>query len=125
MSGREHMQDKDLGEMQSLLGVPPQELLRSILDEVGVALAVIDNQRRFVFTNQAARDLMGATENLSVAEWRRRNYKIHDSEGTEILEGQSALLRALGGEKVEAHEVRVTRPDGSMKWLNVAASPFS
>jgi PAS domain S-box-containing protein len=111
--------------MASLLGLEPQALLQSVLDDVGVALAIIDNQRRFVFTNQAARDLFGAADNLSVEEWRRRNYKVHDSEGREIPPGQAPIGRALAGEEVEPHEVRVTRPDGTVKWLHVAAHPFS
>jgi two-component system, cell cycle sensor histidine kinase and response regulator CckA len=108
----------------SLLGLQPQTLLQSVLDNVSVALAVIDPERKFVFTNRAAFNMFGAAENLSVAEWRR-HYRVHDSHGREILPGQSPILRAFEGESVEPHEVRVTLPDGHMKWLHVAGHPFS
>jgi PAS domain-containing protein len=66
-----------------LPGAPAPKLFQSVLDNVGVALAVIDRERRFVFTNQAAFDIFGAAENLSLAEWGR-DYKFHDSLGREI-----------------------------------------
>jgi two-component system cell cycle sensor histidine kinase/response regulator CckA len=110
--------------MVPLLGLQPQTLLQSVLDNVGVAIAVIDREGRFVFTNRAALDILGATENLSVAEWRR-DYKFHDSQGREIPVGQAPIMRAFAGEEVEPHEVRVTFPDGRMKWLHVAGHPFS
>src|SRR5262249_29267979 len=110
--------------MPSLLGLQPQTLLQSILDDVGVAIAVVDRERRFVFTNQAAHEMFGATENLSVAEWRR-HYKFHDSQGREIPVGKAPLIRAFEGEEVEPHEIRVTTEDGRFKWLHVAGHPFS
>jgi len=111
--------------MPSVLGLQPPTLLQAALDDVGVALAVIDHQERFVFANQAARNMFGATANLSAVEWRRRDYKLHDSQGREIQAGQGPILRALAGEDVEPHEVRITLPDGSVKWLHVAAHAFS
>jgi PAS domain S-box-containing protein len=110
--------------MTSFLGLQPQSLLQSVLDHVGVALAVIDRERRFVFTNQAAFDMFGAAENLPITEWRR-NYKFHDSQGREIPEGQAPIMRAFAGEEVEPHEVRMTHPDGRFKWLHVAGHSFS
>jgi PAS domain S-box-containing protein len=96
-----------------------------MLDDVGVALAILDTKGRIVFHNRAARNMFGATDNLSEAEWRRRNYKLHDTHGREILAGQGPLLHTLAGEEVRLHEVRVTSPDGRIKWLHVAADPFS
>jgi PAS domain S-box-containing protein len=110
--------------MPSVLGFQPASLLQAVLDDIGVAVAVIDNQHRFVFTNKAAREMFGATENLSVAEWRRA-YKVHDRQGRRILAGRGPVAQALAGVVVQPHEVRVTRPDGSIKWLHVAAHPFS
>jgi len=110
--------------MVSFLGLQPQTLLQSVLDNVGVALAVIDRERKFVFTNRAALDMFGATENLSVAEWYR-NYKFHDSQGRELSPGQSPITRAFSGQGVDPHEVRVTLPDGQVKWFHVGGHPFS
>jgi two-component system, cell cycle sensor histidine kinase and response regulator CckA len=105
-------------------GLQPQTLLQSVLDNVGVALAVIDREHRFVFTNQAALDIFGATENLSLDEWGR-DYKFEDSLGRQIPRSRSPLLRAFCGEQVEPYDVRVTLPDGRIKWLHVAAHSFS
>ncbi len=113
--------------MPSILGLQPQTLLQSVLDNVGVALAVIDSEHKFVFTNQAALKMFGATESLagiSLLEWRR-NYTFHDSQGREIPPGQAPILHALEGEEVKPHEVRVTLPDGRVKWLHAAGVPFS
>jgi len=109
--------------MSSLLGLHPPELLKSVLDNVGVALAVIDKQGRFVYSNQAAFNMFGAIEDLHFAEWRR-DYKIQDSQGREIPIGQAPLLRALAGEEVKPHYVRVTLPDGRVNWLHGAAHRF-
>jgi PAS domain S-box-containing protein len=111
--------------MPSLAERHPQEVLKSVLDNVGVAIAVIDHEHRFVFTNQAARDLFGAIENLSLKDWHLGGYKFEDSQGREIPAGQAPLMRALAGEKVEPHEVRMTLPDGRVKWLHAASHPFS
>jgi signal transduction histidine kinase len=110
--------------MPSFLGLQPQTLLQSVLDNVGVAVAVIDRERKFVFTNRAALDLFGAAENLSVADWRR-HYKFHDIQGREIPAGQAPIVRAFAGEQVEPHDVGMTLPDGRIKWLHVAGLPFS
>jgi PAS domain S-box-containing protein len=110
--------------MASVLGLRPQSLIQAVLDDVGVAIAVVDNKQRFVFTNQAAREMFGAADNLSVAEWRR-HYKMHDRQGRRILAGHSPVAKALAGEEVQPHEVRITRPDGNIKWLHVATHPFS
>lgn len=110
--------------MPSSLALQPQEVFKSVLDNVGVALAVIDHEHRFVYTNQAALDMFGATENLPFAKWRR-DYKIQDSQGREIPAGQAPILRALAGEEVEPHDVRVTLPDGRVKWLHGAGHRFS
>jgi PAS domain S-box-containing protein len=110
--------------LPSSLALQPGAMLKSALDSVGVALAVIDQEGRFVYTNQAAVNMLGVTENLLFAEWRP-NYKIQDIQGREIAVGHAPLLRALAGEEVKPHDVRVTLPDGRVKWLHVAAHRFS
>ena len=110
--------------MPSLLALQPEAMLKTVLDNVGIALAVIDSEHRFVYTNQAALKMFGATENLSLGEWRQ-NYKFQDSQGREIPAEQAPLRRALAGEEVRPQDVRVTLPDGSAKWLHGAAHRFS
>jgi signal transduction histidine kinase len=110
--------------MPSLQTLDLPAVLKSILDNVGIALAIIDSEHRFVYTNQTAFKMFGAKENLSFAEWRP-NYKFQDSQGREVPVGRAPVLRALAGEEVRPHDIRVTLPDGSAKWLHVAAHPFS
>ena len=99
-------------------------VLKSILDNLGIALAVINSEHRFVYTNQAAFKMFGARENLSFAEWRP-NYKFQDSQGREIPEGRAPVIRALAGEEVKPHDIRMTFADGSARWLHAAAHRFS
>src|SRR5215472_88904 len=110
--------------MPTILGFQPPTLLQAVLDAVGVALAVVDKDRRIIFHNQAARNMFGAAENLSAEEWLR-DYKVRDSQGRDIPPGQEPIVRALAGEEVGPHEVRVTLPDGHVKWLHLAAQAFS
>jgi two-component system, cell cycle sensor histidine kinase and response regulator CckA len=113
--------------MPSLLGLQPPTLLQTVLDSVGVALAVIDKEGRFVFTNQAARDMLGQSADpngMSVLEWRR-SCRFHDYQGREIPAEEAPILRALAGEHVEPQYVRITLPDGRRKWLHAASHQFS
>jgi two-component system, cell cycle sensor histidine kinase and response regulator CckA len=113
--------------MPSLLGLQPPTLLQTILDSVGVALAVIDKAGRFVFTNQAARDMLGHSADpngMSVLEWRR-SCRFQDYQGREIPAEEAPILRALSGEYVEPQDVRITLPDGRRKWLHAASHQFS
>src|SRR5260370_14982960 len=113
--------------MPSLLGLQPPALLQTVLDSVGVALAVVDKEGRFVFTNHAALDMLGEHGDLSgvsLLEWRR-SYKFQDSEGRDIPAEEAPILRALRGEQVEPQDVRITFPDGRRKWLHAAGHQFS
>ena len=112
--------------MSSLLTLDPQEVLKSVLDNVGVAVAVIDHQGRIVYTNQAACKMFGAAgaADLPFGEWRR-DYKFQDSQGRDIPTEQAPLARALAGKEVKPHYVRVTLPDGRVRWLHGASHPFT
>src|SRR5262249_3545643 len=102
-------------------------LLQSVLDGVGVALVVIDRERRFVFANQSAHTMLAIPQDmhgLSVADWRR-NYKVQDTQGREIPIEHAPITRALAGEPVEPQDVRLTLPDGRVKWIHAASLPFS
>jgi signal transduction histidine kinase len=113
--------------MPTLLGLQPPTLLQSVLDGVGAALVVIDRERRFVFANQSARTMLGIPQNLnglSLIEWRR-NYKFQDIQGREIPVENAPITRLLAGETVEPQDLRVTLPDGRVKWLHAAGLEFS
>jgi signal transduction histidine kinase len=55
----------------------------------------------------------------------RQNYRVEDSLGHEIPVEESAIMRALKGERVGSQEVRVTLPNGATKWLLSWAYQFS
>jgi two-component system cell cycle sensor histidine kinase/response regulator CckA len=113
--------------MPSLLGLKPETLLQNVLDSVGVALAVIDKDGKFAFTNQATLEMFGQSGDLigvSLAEWRR-NYKFQDRLGRDISPADAPILRALAGEPIQPQYVQITLPDGRSKWLHAAGHEFS
>lgn len=114
--------------MPSVLGLQPPALLQTVLDHVGVGLAVVDKDGRFVFTNRAALDMLGehrdSLNGVSLLEWRR-SYRFQDSEGRDIPAEEGPLLRALAGEPVQPRYIRVTLPDGRRKWFHASGHQFS
>jgi len=105
----------------------PDSFLSAVLDNVGVALVVVDKQGRFVFTNQAALRMLGHAESLdgiSLEDWRR-NYVFRDDQGRPIPMEQAPILRALAGEQIPPQDIDVTLPDGRRKYLHAAGHPFS
>jgi two-component system, cell cycle sensor histidine kinase and response regulator CckA len=113
--------------MPSLLGLQPPALLKTVLDGVGVALAVIDKDGKFAFTNHAAQEMFGDCSDLigvSLTEWRR-DYKFQDSQGRDIPPEEAPILRALAGEPLLPQFVRMIMPDGRSKWLHAAGHQFS
>jgi signal transduction histidine kinase len=113
--------------MLSTPGLHPETFLHAVLDNVGVALLVIDSEGRFVFTNQAALRMFGWAESLdgvSLGEWRR-GYVFRDGRGRPIPAEQAPIMRALAGEEIPPQEMDVTLPDGRRKWLHAAGHHFS
>lgn len=113
--------------MSSPPSLPPDAILHAVLDSVGVGFVVVDTQARFVFTNQAALQILGRTEGLegiSVEQWRR-DYVFRDTQGQPINAEEVPLLHALAGEEEPAQDFDVTLPDGRRKWLHAAGLPFS
>jgi signal transduction histidine kinase len=113
--------------MPTLLGLQPPTLLQSVLDGVGAALVVVDRERKFVFANQSARTMLGIPQNLnglSLIEWRR-DYRFQDFQGREIPIENAPITRLLAGEVVEPQDIRMTLPDGRVKWLHAAGLGFS
>jgi two-component system cell cycle sensor histidine kinase/response regulator CckA len=98
-----------------------------MFESLGAAVAVVDHHGRVVFANQTALDMFGISRKespVSFQDWRR-NYRFEDFLGHEISMEQSAVMRALRGERVESEEVRVKFPEGDVKWLCTSAYPFS
>jgi two-component system, cell cycle sensor histidine kinase and response regulator CckA len=110
-----------------LFGLHPAGLLQTIFENIGAAVAVVDQQGNFVFANQTALDMFDVRRKESLVrfdDWRQ-NYRVEDSLGHEIPVEHSAIMRALKGERVTSQEVRVRFPDGGTKWLLSWAYQFS
>ena len=96
--------------MPSTPGLHPETFLHAVLDNVGVALLVIDSEGRFIFTNEAALQMFGSAGSLNrlSLEEVRRNYVFRDSQRRPIAPEQAPVMRALAGEEVQAQEIEVT-----------------
>lgn len=110
-----------------ILGNQPGELLQTILENVGVAIAVADAEGKLVFANGAALSMFGMNslpQPVHLKDWVR-DYRFQDRHGHDIPVERSAAMRTLAGEKVEPQDICATLPDGKCKWLHTSAHPFS
>jgi signal transduction histidine kinase len=108
----------------------PDVLLDAVLDNVGVALLVVDAQGRFAFTNQTALHMFGwagSVGGASLEELHRDygDYVFRDDQGHPIPVEQAPIIRALAGEEIPPQYLDVTLPDGRRKWLHAAAHHFT
>lgn len=108
----------------------PDVLLDAVLDNVGVALLVIDAQGRFAFTNQTALHMFGwagSVGGASLEELHRvyGDYVFRDDQGHPFPTEQAPIIRALAGEEIPPQYLDVTLPNGRRKWLHAAAHHFS
>jgi len=113
--------------MTSISSLPLETLLPAVLDSVGVAFVVVDAEGKFVFTNQAALQMLGRAESVSGLSLRelRRDYVCRDNQGRPIPQEEAPILQALAGKEVPPQELDVTLPDGQRKWLHAAGHRFS
>ena len=110
-----------------VFGIQPAELLQQIFENIGAAVAVIDTHQRVVFANRTGLKLFGikASDIGRSFQELRQMYRLENSLGQEIGFADSAVIRALNGERVESEELLVYLPNGSTRWINVGAYPFS
>lgn len=111
--------------MATLLSMHPPDLIEAVLDDVGVALAIVDNTGRVVRANRAALRIFGEENvpGIPFAEWRR-SFRFQDSQGRDIPIETCAIVRLLAGQPVEPQDLRVILPDGRRKWLHSAGYQF-
>jgi signal transduction histidine kinase len=112
--------------MPTLLGTQPPGLIEAVLDDVGVALAIVDKTGKVVLANRAAHRIFDDTDIVGAdfAEWRR-SYRFQDSQGRNMPTETCPLTRMLAGEPVEPQDVHVIFPDGRSKWVHSAGHKFS
>jgi two-component system cell cycle sensor histidine kinase/response regulator CckA len=105
----------------------PGTLLLTILDNVGLAVTVVDQQGKVAFANKKALTMWGehsVVPGVSFAEWRS-SYLVQDRQGRDIPNENAPIFRALAGEDVGSQDVRVTLPDGSVRWMHAISERFS
>jgi len=110
-----------------LLGIQPANLLQSVLDNVGIAVAVLDREEMLVFANRTASSMFGRAGDYQPSPFREwcKKYRFEDTHGKEILPSDSAVLRAMASDKLEQQDLCVRLPDGGRRWLRTWAHPFS
>jgi two-component system, cell cycle sensor histidine kinase and response regulator CckA len=113
--------------MPSTSSLPLEKLLPGVLDNVNVALIVVDAEGRMVFHNQAALQLFGRAEAMSGLSFSelRLDYLVRDEQGRPVPLEEAPIMRALAGEEVPPQYNDVTLPDGRRRWLHAASHRFS
>jgi len=105
----------------------PGALLLAILDHIGLAVAVIDEQGKIVLANPKALTMWGeysVVQGMSFAEWRS-SYRVQDRQGRDIPIENAPILRVLAGEDIGPRDVRVILPDGKVRWVHAISERFS
>jgi signal transduction histidine kinase len=105
----------------------PGTLLLTVLDNVGLAVAVVDEQGKIAFANKKALTMWGphsVVAGASFAQWRS-SYRVQDWYGQDIPTENAPILRALAGENIGRRDFRVTLPDGDIKWMHAISERFS
>jgi signal transduction histidine kinase len=110
-----------------LFGTTPSDLLAKIFDNLGVAIAVVNDDKSIVYINDTALNLFRvdrAALPMKLEGWSR-NYRFIDSEGQEITLENAAIVRTLSGEYVGPQNMRMIFSDGKTKWLHTCSYRFS
>jgi signal transduction histidine kinase len=105
----------------------PGTLLLTVLENVGLAVAVVDEQGKIAFANKKALTMWGphsVVAGASFAQWRS-SYRVQDWQGQDIPIENAPILRALTGENIGPRDFRVTLPDGDVKWMHAICERFS
>ena len=111
----------------SLTQADPGTLLLTILENVGLAVTVVDEQGKIAFANKKALTMWGehsVVPGVSFLQWRS-SYRVQDRHGRDIPTESALILRALTGEDVGPRDFRVILPDGSVRWMHVISERFS
>ena len=101
--------------------------LLTILDNVGLAVTVVDEQGKITFANKKALTMWGehsVVPGVSFLQWRS-SYRVQDRHGRDIPAENAPILRALTGENTGPRDFRIILPDGSIKWMHAISERFS
>jgi signal transduction histidine kinase len=127
---KEESTERSLAKMPpSPTSTDPGTLLLAVLENAGLALAVVDEQGKIAFANKEALTMWGEHSlslGASLAQWRSQ-YRVQDSDGQEIptAETSATILRTLAGDNPGPRDLRITLPDGTVRWIHVISERFS
>ncbi len=91
---------------------------------------IVDAEHRIVYANDPALQIFGiprivlANPQLRIEDLAR-DFHFFDSNGSELPFERLAVVRALAGETIEPHNMKITLPDGASKWLHATTHQFS
>jgi PAS domain S-box-containing protein len=102
-----------------VFGTHPSELLQTVVEDIGVAMVVIDREERVVYANRMAHQLLDLTSLSEGVRFRdlRSKTRFEDSSGNEIPLAQSLVTLALKNKHVKSEEARFKAADGETKWV--------
>jgi len=105
----------------------PNEIVHSILSNMGDAVIVTDKEGKFLVFNRAAQRMFGAdTAQLTLTEWSDRQSLYLPDKVTPFSLDELPLAGALRGEKTNNAEIFVRGGDISTGlWIRVNARPLS
>lgn len=110
-------------------GTRPEHLLETIFDQVRIAVLVVNDERRIVYANDPALQVLGISRTAIAGPLPMQDlpsgYRFFDSRGHEVPREQLPLFHALAGETVEPYNTKLGLPNGSFRWLHVTAHHFS
>jgi len=102
-----------------VFGVHRPDLLQTVVEDIGVAMLVIDREERVVFANRMAElffDLTSTPEGARIIDLRTK-IRLTDALGNEIPLAQSLVIRALKNEPVGSQEARFKKANGETEWM--------
>ncbi len=103
-----------------------EQRARRFMDDLPLAVFVIDEQGRPVYSNRASVQLLGLPEDPSLASADLSTaYQVHVAGTNDLYDPERLpVVRALSGETTTVDDMEVHRPDGSVVPLEVWAGPI-
>jgi hypothetical protein len=107
-----------------LPGMGVAAVLPGLLDQAGVALAVLDGDGRLTI-NSSMESVLGRPGGVIPAGAIAEAFQLHTKDGGRLLEvGEVPVVRARAGETIRDALITVKRPDGSVRYLRSNAVPL-
>ena len=119
---------KDIDERKRMEQAVRESYQRTLhfMEHLPIAVFVVDDTGQPVYSNNAARELLGVTADLSLEDSDlSQAYQVYVAGSNDLYEPERLpVLRALAGETVTTEDLEIHRPDGSVVPLEVWAGPI-